>query len=264
MKACGILDKMPVRLSEPVEYFLQLGTETFAMNEMLGHKLRLTFTGNIFCTVCGRKTSKSFGEGLCYPCFENSPENSPCIIHPELCEAHLGRGRDPEWEKTHHLQPHFVYLALTGAVKVGVTRSSQIPTRWIDQGAASAIILAETPYRQLAGQIEVALKQHLTDKTNWLHILRNHTISIDLVSEKLRVSKLLPEPLQAYVTANHDIVTLQYPVNEYPEKVTSISLDKVPQFDLTLTGIRGQYLIFEGGKVINIRRHSGYEVELTV
>jgi hypothetical protein len=32
------------------------------------------------------------------------------------------------------------------------SRETQIPTRWIDQGANQALILAETPYRQLAGR----------------------------------------------------------------------------------------------------------------
>lgn len=265
MRALGVLDKMPTSFINPVQYFLHLGTDKVAVNELLGKNLRIQFTGSIYCTVCGRKTKKSFGEGLCYPCFENSPENSECIVRPELCEAHLGKGRDPEWEQRNHLTPHFVYLALTNAVKVGVTRGTQIPTRWIDQGAASAIVLAETPYRQLAGAIEVELKQHLSDKTNWQRMLKNeNAVGVDLLSEKERVKNLLPEELQKYVTTDREVVELKYPVLDYPTKVTSMSLDKTPQIELPLMGIRGQYFIFDNGYVLNIRKHSGYEVEVVV
>ncbi len=263
MRALGILDKMPTSFIHPVQYFLPLGNDKVAMNELIGHSLRLQWTGNIYCTVCGRKTSKSFGEGLCYPCFMNAPENAECIIRPELCEAHLGKGRNPEWEIKNHLKPHFVYLALTNTVKVGVTRADQIPTRWIDQGANKGIILAETPYRQLAGLIEVELKKHLSDKTNWQRMLKNDGASeLDLLQEKERVKLLLPEELQQYISNNDEIVELKYPVTAYPTKVTSLSFEKLNPIEMPLIGIRGQYFIFENGYVINIRRNSGYEVEL--
>ena len=200
---------------------------------------------------------------MCYNCFMNSPENAECILRPELCQAHLGKGRDPEWEKKAHFRPHYVYLASTNAIKVGVTRDDQIPTRWIDQGAHKGIILAEVPYRQLAGAIEVALKDHLSDKTNWQRMLKNEVLGdLDLVKEKERVIELLPEQFRQYKSANDEILELIYPVLAYPAKVTSLSLDKMPTIEMQLSGIRGQYLMFEGGSVINIRKHSGYEVEL--
>src|SRR5580658_698700 len=133
MRAIGVLDKMRTLYINPVQYFLELGPDKIAVNELLGKPIKLQWTGNIYCGVCGRKTYKSFGEGLCYNCFANAPENAECIVRPELCEAHLGKGRDPEWEQRHHNRPHYVYLALTNDVKVGVTRGDQIPTRWIDQ-----------------------------------------------------------------------------------------------------------------------------------
>ena len=263
MRAIGILDKMSTLYINPVQYFMQLGNDKVAVNELIGKHIQLRFTGNIYCTVCGKKTYKSFGEGMCFNCFSNSPENAECIIRPELCEAHLGKGRDPEWEKRMHLRPHYVYLAATNAVKVGVTSEDQIPTRWIDQGAHKGIILAEVPYRQLAGAIEVALKSHVSDKTNWQRMLKNEVLAdIDLVQEKNRIINLLPEELRQYRSANDEILELIYPVQSYPAKVTSLSLDKMPVIELPLSGIRGQYFMFEGGPVINIRKHSGYEVEL--
>ena len=66
--------------------------------------------------VNGQK--KSFNQGYCYTCFQNSPMSSECIIKPELCRAHLGEGRDMEWEREHHLKDHYVYLAVSSGVKV--------------------------------------------------------------------------------------------------------------------------------------------------
>lgn len=263
MRALGVLDKMPTSFINPVQYFLTLGNDKIPVNTLIGHKIKLQWTGNIFCTVCGKKTSKSFGEGMCYSCFTNAPENAECIIRPELCEAHLGKGRDPEWENRNHFKPHFVYLAVTNAVKVGVTREDQIPTRWIDQGAHKGIIIAETPYRQLAGFIEVVLKEHLSDKTNWQKMLKNEPWGgSDLVDEKKRILALIPEHFRQYAYANDEVVEIIYPVAEYPKKITSLNFEKMPLIEMELKGIRGQYFIFENGCVINIRSKSGYEVEL--
>ena len=264
MHAAGLLDKMPTSYINPVQYFLKLGNEEIEMNDLIGKQVSLRFTGNIFCTVCSKKTYKSFGEGMCYNCFMTAPDNAECILRPELCLAHEHKGRDVEWEIKNHLKPHYVSLALVNETTVGVTREGQIPTRWIDQGANSAIILAETPYRQLAGLIEVSLKEYLTDKTHWSKMLRNDfNTEIDLAHEKDRIKTLLPEEMTQYISPNDEIVEIHYPVQEYTKKITSISLDKQKEINSPLIGIRGQYLIFEGGNVINIRKHSGYEVELS-
>ena len=264
MRAVGILDKMQTSFINPVQYFMTLGNDKVAVNELIGQNIQLRFTGNIFCTVCNKKTKKSFGEGMCFNCFSTSPENAECILRPELCQAHLGIGRDPEWEKKAHFRPHYVYLAETNDIKVGVTREDQIPTRWIDQGAHKGIIIAETPYRQLAGFIEVALKEHVSDKTNWQRMLKNEKVGeIDLVSEKQRMIGLLPEEFRQYKSDNDEVVELIYPVTAYPAKVTSLSFDKTPIIEMKLSGVRGQYFMFEGGNVLNIRRHSGYEVEVS-
>lgn len=263
MHALGTLDKMATQFANPIKYTLRLGDENISMSDLVGQQLSLRFTGNIYCTVCGKKTYKSFGEGMCYDCFANSPENAECILRPELCLAHENKGRDVEWEISHHLKPHYVYLALVNETKVGVTRNTQIPTRWIDQGANKAIILAETPYRQLAGLIEVGLKEYLTDKTHWSKMLRNEfDDSINILREKERIEDILPEEFQQYISPNNEITELHYPVLEYPKKVTSLSFDKQKEINSKLIGIRAQYLILEGGNVINIRKHSGYEVEL--
>lgn len=247
----------------PVEYFLVLDDEQTSINNFVGKVISLEHTGNIYCESCHKKIKKTFQDGLCFNCFQSAPEASECILRPELCRAHLGEGRDIAWEEAHHNQPHVVYLASSDTVKVGVTRATQVPFRWIDQGAFSAIRLAETPNRYEAGKLEVALKSFFTDKTNWQRMLKNEIDdSIDLEEEKWSLHDQLPSDLTEFFSENDEIIQIQYPVIQYPEKVKSLSLDKTPVIEGKLTGIKGQYLLFEDGSVINIRKHSGYEVEL--
>lgn len=261
----GNLKKMRVTLADPIQYELELGEERISMNELIGKPVHFHYTGLIHCKICGNKTKKAFGEGFCYNHFANHPANSPCIVRPELCEGHLGEGRDVAWEEENHVQPHVVYLALTSAVKVGVTRSVQVPTRWIDQGAWQVIHLAETPYRQLAGEIEVSLKEHVTDKTNWRKMLTDvRNEEVDLLEEKDRLAEELSPILQEYISDKEDILTLNYPMETYPEKIKSIGFDKFPDIQGVLQGIRGQYLYFENGQVLNMRKHTGYQVELNL
>ena len=258
-----ILQKMVSKLEPTIQYSLRTSELPIEMNQYIGKEISLSWNGVIICSKCSKQTKKSFGEGFCYTCFSTAPEASPCILHPELCEAHLGKGRDLEFEERNHNQPHFVYLAATDKVKVGVTRATQIPTRWIDQGANSTILVAETPNRYLAGCIEVAMKEFFTDKTNWQNMLRNiQDESIDLEEEKWRIQEELPSDLTQYWIENDAILELNYPVLNYPEKVSSMNFDKTPVIQGKLTGVRGQYLIFDFKNVINIRRHTGYEIEI--
>ena len=262
MIAEGNLFKMPVEFGSPIQYKLPLGADEIAVNELLGQKVSFQFEGRINCVSCGKPTKKAFGQGFCYPCFANAPENAECIVRPELCEGHLGKGRDPEWEQKHHVQPHYVYLALSSGLKVGITRGTQIPTRWIDQGASAAIILAEVPYRQLSGQIEVALKAYYNDKTNWQRMLKNEVLDADLLSIKDEAKSHLPTDLQQYVTDDEKVWNLEFPSLDTPSKVKSIRLEKQPELEGVLTGIKGQYLIFDNLNVINIRNHAGYYVAI--
>ena len=264
MEFTGPLTKMRSSLQEVIQYSLQMGDYDVKMNDLLGNDIELSFTGNIYCVSCGRKTKKSFGQGFCYPCFMNSPENSDCIVKPELCRGHLNEGRNIEWEKENHVQPHYVYLALSSSVKVGVTRNSQVPTRWIDQGATEAVIIAETPYRQLAGVIEMELKKYLVDKTNWQRMLKNEIAQgVDLIERKHAAISMLNEELRNYVFPKDEVLKLNYPVHKYPLKVKSLNLEKSPVIRGKLAGIKGQYLIFDDGNVVNIRNNSGYEIRLT-
>lgn len=257
----GLLKKMTVVHGSPVQYTLKLD-QPIGMNEFIGKPVSLTWSGRIICPVCQSETKKSFGDGLCYSCFVTAPEAAECILRPELCTAHLGGGRDPQWEQDHHNQPHVVYLAASDIVKVGVTRATQVPNRWIDQGAWAAIRLAETPNRYEAGVLEVALKEFFSDKTNWQRMLKNDIDeSIDLEEEKWSLHEQLPGDLTTYFSENDEIITIEYPVLNYPEKVKSLSFDKTPVIEGKLAGIKGQYLIFDDGRVVNIRKHTGYEIK---
>ena len=235
-----------------------------SLNEWVGKPIRLSFDGRINCVVTGKHINKTYGEGMCWDAFKDSPLAVPSIIRPELSQAHLGIGlRDLEWEIEHHVKPHYVYLSKTSGIKVGVTRTTQKPYRWIDQGAVEAIILAETPYRQAAGLIEVALKGYLADKTNWRKMLTNQiTAERTLLETKNLVKDKFPEDLLQYFSDDDSLTTINYPVIKYPEKVRSFKLDKQPETYKILNGIKGQYLLFDDNTVINIRSHSGYRVKL--
>lgn len=252
-----------------VEYKLPLydvleRAEVVEMNELVGKEVKITFDGDIHCVVTGKKIKKTFGDGMSYEAFINSPLAVPSIIRPELSRIHEGIAlRDKEWEEAHHNQPHIVYLSLTSGIKVGVTRNTNIPSRWIDQGAIEAILLAETPYRQLAGLIEVELKQHISDKTNWRNMLKNvFTNTESLAEKKDEMLDYLPEAYHEFVSDDDRVTFIKFPVLKYPEKVVSLKLDKLPVIEKKLMGIKGQYLLFDDDSVINLRSHSGYRITI--
>jgi len=263
MQYYGSLLKMNTVLENPVQYSLTLGDVKLSINELIGRYILFKWERQINCIVCGRKTNKSFAQGFCYPCFINAPETSECILRPQLCQAQDGISRNMEWAEKHCLQDHFVYLAISSGVKVGVTRSEQIPTRWMDQGAWQAIKLAQTPNRYLAGLIEVKLKEHVSDRTQWQRMLKNQLIDgVDLLDEKKKMLDHLPNELRKYESKENQITEIKYPVKEYPEKVKSLSFDKFDKIEGRLWGIKGQYLMFDDGTVLNIRKHNGYVVSL--
>lgn len=260
----GVLTKMQTEFGEPIQYYLVFEDSFLNVNQLLGKPMEINFVG-FQCLNCGKK-KKIFRQGFCYDCFYSSPAVGDWIMKPELSTAHLGiADRDLAYEEKVQLQPHIVYLALSSEVKVGVTRKTQMPTRWIDQGASQAIAIVEVPNRYLAGITEVALKNHYADKTNWRKMLTNTFETIDLVAERLKVEHLIPTEVQEYFyNQKIDLYEMHYPVLEYPSKVTSLSLDKTPNFQGKLIGIKGQYLLFEGGTVFNIRSSEGYVVKIEV
>lgn len=260
----GVLTKMQTEFSNPIQYYLVFEDSFLSINQLLGKKMEINFLG-YQCLNCSKR-KKIFRQGFCYDCFMGSASAGDWIMKPELSTAHLDiEDRDLEYEKRVQLQPHIVYLALSGEVKVGVTKGTQVPTRWIDQGASHAIAIVEVPNRYLAGITEVILKNHFVDKTNWQKMLKNDILHVDIIQEKRRVKALLPAEVQEYFCdEKEDLFELNYPVLNYPTKVTSLSLDKIPHFSGTLTGVKGQYLIFDCGTVFNVRTFEGYVVRITV
>ncbi len=260
----GTLSKMQTEFANPIQYYLVFETSFLNMNQLLDKQLEINFLG-YQCLNCGKK-KKIFRQGFCYDCFYSSPAVGDWIMKPELSMAHLGiQDRDLAYEEKVQLQPHIVYLALSSEVKVGVTRKTQVPTRWIDQGATQAISIVEVPNRYLAGITEVALKNHYADKTNWRKMLQNTIEPVDLIAERLKVENLIPTEVRDFFYSQKiDLYEMHFPVLEYPTKVNSLSLDKIPNFRGKLRGIKGQYLIFEDGTVFNVRSFEGYVVRIEI
>ncbi|HEU4495661.1 MAG TPA: DUF2797 domain-containing protein, partial [Flavobacterium sp.] len=260
MQYCGVLSKMETEFGSPIQYYMAFENSFLNVNQALGKYVEISFQG-YQCLNCSKK-KKIFRQGFCYDCFYSSPAVGDWIMRPELSTAHLGiPDRDLDYESRVQLQPHVVYLALSGDVKIGVTRKTQVPTRWIDQGACEAISVVEVPNRYLAGIAEVALKKHFADKTNWRKMLQNETLALDLLAEKIRIFELLPDEVKPYFNTDLDEhLIMDYPVLQHPKKVTGLNLDKTPNFAGKLIGIKGQYLIFEDGTVFNVRSFEGYVV----
>ena len=268
----GRLRKMPAEPGTPVSYTIRVGDTRVPLNEMVGFPLQLDFDGVIRCIHCDRKTSKSFSQGYCYPCFRKLAACDSCIMSPEKCHYHEGTCREPEWGETHCMTEHVVYLANSSGLKVGITRGSQVPTRWIDQGAVDAIPMARVATRQLAGFVEVVCKNHVADRTNWRAMLKGDVPELDLVAERRRILGLIANDLAGLQAAHgenairivdEDSLSLSYPVQSWPQKIHTHNLDKSPTAEGVLQGIKGQYLILDTG-VINIRKYTGYEVRFRV
>ena len=264
MDFTGPLRKMFTVYSNPINYTLDIGDDLLAMNQLIGREIQFSYSGEILC-VCGKKINKGFGNNYCYQCFTTRPECGPSIFNPEKSTAHLGIAeRDLEWEKKNQLQPHLVYLANSAGLKVGVTRMQQMLTRWADQGASFGIPFLEVPNRYLAGVAEVALKNHIADKTPWQRMVKGEVPEVDLLAEKKRLEDFIPDDLKQYLSTDNEVRHLEYPVEGYPEKAKSVNLSKAPDFKGTLMGIKGQYLLFKEGFVFNVRSHDGYITKISV
>ena len=258
----GVLTKMKTEWQTPVNYYLIFQDSFLNVNTLLGKNIHISLDG-YECLRC-HKPKEIFRQGFCKSCFFETPSAGEWIMKPELSKAHLGiEDRDLAFEQQVQLQPHIVYFAVSSGLKVGVTRKTQVPTRWIDQGAHQALPIVEVPNRYLAGITEVALKAFYNDKTNWRVMLQNKGEPLDLAAEReLCVSKL-PEEVQPYVVSDN-FVEVTYPVEGFPEKVKSLNLSKSPEFHGVLKGIKGQYWIFEDDTVWNVRSHEGYVVNIAV
>ena len=265
----GALDKMAVRLDAPVQYAFRLGELQVPVNPLIGKTLRLEYLGAIHCSHCGRKTNKSFSQGYCYPCFKKLPQCDLCIVSPEKCHHELGTCRDPEWGTRFCMTDHVVYLANSSGIKVGITRATQLPTRWLDQGATQALPILRVATRQQSGLVEDLLRSQVPDKTNWRALLKGDAEQLDLPAIRDQVFEACADGigylqqrfgLQAIQTMpDAQVQSIRYPVEAYPSKIVTHDLEKTPVVEGTLQGIKGQYLILDTG-VINIRKFTAYTV----
>ncbi len=262
----GTLTKMGTRHEAVVAYTLadnSCAENSIEMNALLGRKLRVQATGNRFCVDCGAPATSLFRQGSCYTCFTTLPQNDECIFKPELCHYHSTTNpcRDPAWGERICFAPHVLYLAVSSNLKVGITRQTQVPVRWMDQGASYAVPVLKVKDRLTVGQIEHSLKGHFADKTNWQRMLKNEVAEVDLNAARQQVLERVSHEHE--VIEDPPIYTFEYPSLEWPAKIKSFNLEKNPLIEGRLIAIKGQYLLLDSG-VINIRKFGGWEVSLDV
>ncbi|MBP9682067.1 MAG: DUF2797 domain-containing protein [Bacteriovorax sp.] len=265
------LDKMRTDLVGGLAHY-HLGPKEngLHLNALVGKMLKFHFKNEIHCTHCDKLTKKSYSGGYCYPCSLKLAECDMCILKPELCHYALGTCREPSWGDVNCMIDHYVYLANSSGLKVGITRSTQIPTRWMDQGAVAGLPILKVSSRLQSGIFEKLFASELNDKTDWRKMLKGQVEEIDLLEKREEVFELFGDeidrlesdlgPGEISILENEQVTEISYPVFTYPEKVTSMSFDKSETIGGILQGIKGQYLIFDTG-VINIRSHTGYKIE---
>ena len=267
------LSKMSVEHNQPIRYSLPSPTGDINFNSLIGENVSLRFTGNINCVHCGRRSNKSFSQGYCYPCFSKLAQCDTCMMSPERCHFDAGTCRDPEWAQQFCMTDHIVYLANSSGLKVGITRINQVPLRWIDQGAIEALPIIRVATRQQSGFVEDALRQYVSDRTNWRTMLKGEVSSMDLLAardELLDKTKAAIAALQSrfglqsiQIIDDAEVYEFDYPVDNYPTKIKTHNFDKTPLVEGKLEGIKGQYLILDTG-VLNIRKFTAYEVEISL
>ncbi|QGW79945.1 DUF2797 domain-containing protein [Pseudomonas alkylphenolica] len=266
----GSISKMSARLDAPVvQYAFRLGEQEVPVNPLIGKTLRLEYLGAIHCSHCGRKTKTSFSQGYCYPCMTKLAQCDVCIMAPEKCHYDQGTCREPSWGEQFCMTDHVVYLANSSGIKVGITRASQLPTRWLDQGASQALPIVRVATRQQSGLVEDLFRSQVADRTNWRALLKGDAEAVDLLAVRDQLFASCAEGFSALQTRfglqaiqplnDAEVVEIRYPVEAYPSKIVSFNLDKNPVAEGTLLGIKGQYLIFDTG-VINIRKYTAYQL----
>ncbi len=256
--------KMILSVSQPaVRAWMPLGRHLVDVNALIGKPLRLSWPGMAECQSCGGIFSELHAQGFCKKCFFDSPLAGASIVRPELSTAHLGKAdRDLEFERAYQLQPHTVYLADSGGIKVGVTRTRQQVTRWLDQGATRAKVLAITENRYEAGLIEVALKAHFSDKTDWRKMLAGLSFDAEFSAAVDRALGAIPAELQRFAVTDG----LEHRAHWSLAPGFSAKSVKLSQpgdvLEGVLAGQRGQYLGFADGRALNVRSHEGLFLSL--
>lgn len=267
----GNIRKMKTFFSSVVEYKLPIGDRELDLNSLISKKIKMKFHNEINCIYCGIKTKKSFSNGYCFKHFRNLAQCDVCIIKPEKCHYFEGTCREPEWGDENCMRPHYVYLANTSHIKVGITKEIETKSRWMDQGASFVLPIIRVSNRRQAGLFEQILSKYISDKTNWRKMLKGELDEVSLEDKRDELFSLAGEELD-YLEEEMDdsniefledetVIKIDYPVSEIPEKFSSMSFDKLEEIEGVLLGIKGQYLILDSG-VLNIRKHAGYKISL--
>ena len=239
---------------------MNLGEDSYPLTSKVGQIVNIKYTGKITCVECGRNIKKTYSGGYCFPCTRDLPENDICSVRPEKCQHDKGNEADREFYKKYCNIDHYVYLSQTSGVKVGITRHYNIPGRWSEQGAVKALMIAKVPRRLLSDQIEIVLAKKISDKTNWRKMLLGKIEDVDFSTVREKMIRCIPREFSQYALHEDEVQSFTYPVQSVPLKISSHNLDKEGEFTEKMTGIKGQYLIFEN-RVINLRKYSGYHME---
>lgn len=248
---------------EPLQYYIQLNDERYPLNNHIGKKAQLSFDNKIQCVHCGRVIKKTFNNGSCYPCFRDLAENDLCIVKPSLCHFEKGTCRDHNFAETHCMTPHYVYLAVSSDIKVGLTREGNTLKRWGDQGAVQAVPIAKLPTRKQAGDLELFLSEHFPDKTNWRKMLKGEAPDLRLEELRAQAFSYMKDEHKVHMVYEAEPIRFSYPIEQPAAKITAYNLDKEPAIDDRLVGIKGQYLIFECG-VLNMKKYAGYHLQISL
>jgi len=259
----GVIKKMISINGDPIRYMLDFENDILFLNQFIGKNINLKKKG--YCCLSCSENIEIFANGFCKKCFFESPMSGDWVMKPELSKAHLEiEDRDLEYEKKIQIQDHIVYLSKTSETKVGVTRSNNKTTRWIDQGAIEAIELIKVPNRYLAGIAEVKLKQKFSDKTNWRKMLTSQINDSNLKNEKDEALEFLGDDFKDYFMIDAEVIKFNYQIDIPVDSVKSVSLKKSDEINGKLIGIKGQYLIFEDSSVFNVRSNEGFLIDLTI
>jgi hypothetical protein len=249
--------------TNPIKYYLELNNNFLFLNTLMNKKIFIYYIHNR-CIKCKKKNS-IYKNGYCYTCFLNHPKNYIGIIKPERCTSHLNiENKNIFFEKQIELQNHIVYLSITSQIKIGVTREKTFYHRMIEQGASKAIQIAKTPNRYYAGSIEVHMKKYIPDKTNYkIMLTKNNEEIYDLINYKFYLkNKFSKKLINFFLEHKNNIYHFFYPIIKYPITIKNINLYNENLLNKRLIGLKGNYLIFDNGVVLNIKNHIGYYVNI--
>lgn len=266
--ASGVLHGLRGRAGDPVRYTLEVGDDALPLDARLGEPLSFETDGSAVCAACERATDKRFGGGYCYRCFTTLARCDLCVVSPDRCHYEQGTCREPAWGLAHCMRGHVVYLANTGGAKVGITHPGNVPGRFIEQGAALALVVLSTRTRAQAGHVEKALGRYVREQGDWRALVAGSVMDVDLDAELVRLRRLADPAIAALAERFPGAIewldspqrhAFRYPVLRYDSPTRQLRIEPGRAVGGVLLGIRGGYLLFDRG-VLNVRAHASLRV----